>query len=259
VQALDQIKQDNISDVLPNTSNTNKASSHKLQIHFIDRKIELTSLENKKINRQLYDSRQRRKYMIFIQKQVDGYSLNVDQLMRHKQINQHPLIQSFKQDVELAEVKLSDITLLSMRVPSQVAVAEDELLLAKKMLTKQLFMLASNAESYLLKSWHEISKYKKQLKVNQQKLENLMKLQKNFNQFLLISGENESSQWQEKLNQIANFGPKQTFETTISIGNYTSQRLKPNRVLIVSLSFFLSVLLISLLVVILVRLKAKLK
>jgi uncharacterized protein involved in exopolysaccharide biosynthesis len=256
---LDKVKQDNTSDVLPNTLNTNNASSHKLQIHFIDRNIELASLKNKKINRQLNDSRQRRKDMIFIQKQVDDYGLNVDQLMRHKRINQHPLIQPFKQNAELAEVKLSDITLLSMRVPSQVAVAKEELSLAKKILTSQLSLLISIAESYLIKPWHEVGKYKKQLKVSQQKLENLMKFQQEFNQFPLIVGEHQSRLWQEKLNQIASFGTKQQYNTTIFIGNYTSKRLKPNRVLIVSLSFFLSVLFITYLVVILVRLKAKLK
>ena len=61
-----------------------------------------------------------------------------------------------------------------------------------------------------------------------------------------------SSQEINKLNEIL----KQSPDTSILIGNYTTERLKPNRALIVSLSFFLSVFAISSLVLILVCLNA---
>jgi uncharacterized protein involved in exopolysaccharide biosynthesis len=61
-----------------------------------------------------------------------------------------------------------------------------------------------------------------------------------------------SSQEINKLNGIL----KQSPDTSILIGNYTTERLKPNRALIVSLSFFLSVFAISSLVLILVCLNA---
>jgi hypothetical protein len=60
----------------------------------------------------------------------------------------------------------------------------------------------------------------------------------------------------EQLSQVASLAAKQTTNTHILLGHYPTQLLKPNKTLIVSSSFFLSILVISSLVLILVRLKA---
>jgi len=65
-----------------------------------------------------------------------------------------------------------------------------------------------------------------------------------------------TSQELETLNQMASFAATQPMDMNIPIGNYTTTLLKPNRAVIVSLSFCLSVLLTLSLVLILVRLKA---
>ncbi len=65
-----------------------------------------------------------------------------------------------------------------------------------------------------------------------------------------------TSQAFEQLSQVASLATDQATNPNILIGNYTTQLLKPNKILIVSISFCLSVLIISSLVLILVRLKA---
>jgi hypothetical protein len=64
-----------------------------------------------------------------------------------------------------------------------------------------------------------------------------------------------TSQELETLNQNASFTVAQTREMNIQIGNYTTTLLKPNRVLIVSLSLCISMAAILSLVWVLVRLK----
>tara|TARA_R110002167_G_scaffold70559_1_gene199163 strand:+ start:299 stop:1270 length:972 start_codon:yes stop_codon:yes gene_type:complete len=77
--------------------------------------------------------------------------------------------------------------------------------------------------------------------------------------FQHIGGESSielTSRELETLNQMASFATTQARDVNIRIGNYTSTLLKPNRAFIVSLSFCLSVLAISSLVLILVHLKS---
>jgi hypothetical protein len=64
-----------------------------------------------------------------------------------------------------------------------------------------------------------------------------------------------TSQELETLNQMASFSTIRAKDVNIRIGNYTTTLLKPNRVFIVSLSFCISILAISSLVLILVHLK----
>ncbi|WP_340677101.1 hypothetical protein [Paraglaciecola sp.] len=60
----------------------------------------------------------------------------------------------------------------------------------------------------------------------------------------------------EQLSQVASLASKHTANTNIITGHYTTQLLKPNKALIVISSFLLSVVVISSLVLILVRLKS---
>ena len=254
---LDQIKQSNLkSYAVPKTPDTIKAYYHELNIPDLVWSIEFTSQEIKELKRQVKDSNYQLKVMSFIRNKVRKYGLNVTHLLRHKQITEHPLIQPFKRRVEIAEVQLSDLALLPEQVPSQVALAIAELMLLKKMLAWELMMLASNIESYFEEVKHEGNKYKTQLKVYQQKMKNLTRFQKELNQLSSSAGNHQISKFQEKLNQIASIAPTHSADTNIFIGKYSGERLKPNRTLIVSLSFFFSLFATSLLVLILVRLKA---
>jgi hypothetical protein len=70
------------------------------------------------------------------------------------------------------------------------------------------------------------------------------------------NNDDQISELQEALNQVSSFAPIQPTNTNIVIGNYTSERIKPYRVLIISVSFFLCILAFSLLALVLVRLKA---
>jgi uncharacterized protein involved in exopolysaccharide biosynthesis len=256
-QVLEQIKMINFqSYVLPAVRDKIEVSYNKFQISYLAKSIELTSQEVKKIKRQLKNSRQRLKDMRFIQKLVKKSDGNIAFLLKDKKITEHPLLQTFKQNVEIAEIKLRSLTLSGDLVLSQVTVANNELMNAEKILTSEIGLLASSAESYLRKPWYAINKYKAQLNMSQQKIQYLNKIQVELNQIQFRTGNNQASQLQDKFNQIADFGLKLTTETNIIIGNYDTQLLKPNRILIVSLSFILSVLALSLLVVNLARFEA---
>jgi uncharacterized protein involved in exopolysaccharide biosynthesis len=191
--------------------------------------------------------------MRFIQKLIKKSGGNIAFFLKNKKITEHPLLQTFKKNVEIAEMKLRNLTLSGDLVLLEVTVAKDELMNAEKILTSEIVQLASSAESYLREPWYAISKYKAQLRMSQQKIQYLNKIQVELNQIQFRTGNNQASQLQDKFNQIADFGLKLTAETNINIGNYNTQLLKPNRILIVSLSFILSVLAISLLVMILAR------
>ena len=66
----------------------------------------------------------------------------------------------------------------------------------------------------------------------------------------------EQFEQQVKLNTMQPPTLANTVDSNIHIGNYTTIRLKPNRILIVSMSFLVSLLVISSLVLLLVRLQA---
>jgi uncharacterized protein involved in exopolysaccharide biosynthesis len=253
---LHQFKQDNEqSYALPNTSDIIGASYQELQILDVERSIEITLQEINKLDKQLKDSRLRWHDLNFIRNQVRKYGLNITPLLKHKQITEHPLIQPFKRNVEIAEMKLSNLVQSHERIPSQVAVAKDELVLQKGILDWELALFSSNIESYLLKAGHEFIQFKEQLKVSQQNIQNLTKFQKELTKIPSNVANHQTHQLEEKLSQIANFAPKLSTNTNILLGNYTNKLVKPNKTLIISLSFFLSILVISMLVLILIRLK----
>jgi uncharacterized protein involved in exopolysaccharide biosynthesis len=254
---LDEIKQISTqSYALANTSNTTKVFDHKLQIPYLKRTIEFTSQEIKKLKRQVKNSNQRRQNMNFIGDQMRKNGLNVSLLLSHKQIAEHPLIQPFKRNVEIAKVKLNELFLIHEGVMSQVVDAKEELLLLEKILTGELVFLASNIELYYSEAGHELNNYRAQLTSHQQNLKILTLFQKELNQFPLHADNHQTRQLQKKLNQITRFAHKQSAAIEPLIGHYTTMLLTPNKALIISLSFIFSVLAISLLVLILVNLKA---
>jgi succinoglycan biosynthesis transport protein ExoP len=256
-QVLEQIKMINVQTyVHPVVGDKIEASYNMFQISDLAKSIELTSQEVKKIKRQLNSSRQRLKDMRFIQKLIKKSGGNIAFFLKNKKITEHPLLQTFKKNVEIAEMKLRNLTLSGNLVLSQVSVAKNELMNAEKILTLEIGLLAYSAESFLREPWYSIRNYKAQLKMSQQKIQHLNKIQVELNQFQFRTGNKQASKLQDKFNQIADFGLKLTAETNINIGNYNTQLLKPNRILIVSLSFILSVLALSLLVMILARFEA---
>jgi hypothetical protein len=194
--------------------------------------------------------------MNFIGDQMRKNGLNVSLLLSHKQIAEHPLIQPFKRNVEIAKVKLNELFLIHEGVMSQVVDAKEELLLLEKILTGELVFLASNIELYYSEAGHELNNYRAQLTSHQQKLKILTLFQKELNQFPLHADNHQTRQLQKKLNQITRFAHKQSAAIEPLIGHYTTMLLTPNKALIISLSFIFSVLAISLLVLILVNLKA---
>jgi uncharacterized protein involved in exopolysaccharide biosynthesis len=254
---LDQIKQISTqSYALSNASNTTKVFYHKFQIPYLERTIEFTSQDIKKLKRLVRHSNQRRQDMNFMGEQMRKNGLNVSLLLRHKQVAEHPLIQPFKRNVEIAKVKLNDLSLLPERVISQVVVAKEELLLLEKTLTGELVLFASNIELYYSDAGHELNKYRAQLTSHQQKLKTLTLFQKQLNQFPPSADNHQTRQLQEKLNQITRFAHKQSTAIEPLVGHFTTMLLTPNKAVIASLSFILSILVISLLVLILVNLKA---
>jgi succinoglycan biosynthesis transport protein ExoP len=254
---LGQIKQNNQSYELLNTLEPYETSYRELQIHDIESSIVFISQKIKKLNKQVKDSSHHWQEMIFIKNKLRKYGFSVALLLKHEQITGHALIQPFKQNVEIAEMKLNYLTQLPEQVSSQIAVAMEELMLETKMLDWQLVLFASNLESYLFETRHELDKLKSQLTVSQQNLQNLTRLQKKLNQFSASFNIRQTHKLQDKLNQIASFAPTLSTDTEILISKYTTRLLKPNRILIVSLSFFLSILVTSLLVLILECLKVK--
>lgn len=251
---LQQIKQaDNRGYPIPDASD---AIYHKFHIPDLEHLIKFKSQQIKQLRIQANEFVQKRQDMTFIQSKVRQYGLNIAPLLGHKQVVEHPLIQAHKRNVEIAEMKLSELTWLPESLPSEVASAKEAMLLEKQKLARELTMFASNINVYVGEVRYEVSKLWAQVKAGRRIIQNLTRIKKDLNQLSPRISNHQTRQLQDKLNQVANIASEQLMNRNVLINNYTTKLLEWDRWLIVIVSFFLSLLVTVLLVMSLVYLKS---
>ena len=157
---LQQTKLNDQSYVFSNTPEPYEMTYREIQVRDIEYSIVFMSQEIKKLKRQVKDSSDHWQEMIFIQNKLRKNDLNDANLLKYIQITKHPLIQSFKQKVKIAELKLDTLTLLPDQDSSHIAVATNELMLQKKRLAWQLVLFTSSLESNINEIRHELDKLK---------------------------------------------------------------------------------------------------
>jgi uncharacterized protein involved in exopolysaccharide biosynthesis len=253
-QVLNQISSSGNRSATINTV-ANATSYYQKHIAGVDESINYTSQQIIKLKHQLKNIRSQLKNMIFIRTKVRKYGLNVLLLLQHKQIAEHAFIKPLKQQIEIVENKLSNLTESSEHAASQISATKKELALQKKELISNLNSLASNIDTYIQETQYELNILKKQLKTRQKEDLGLARLRKKLIQSPIDPPSDEVNEFQTKLNHITDLAAKHVIDKKVTIESYKTERLKPNKMLIVSLSFILSISIISILVLVLIHLK----
>lgn len=255
-QVLDQIKDaDKKLTFIHDTAEKIDGSNHELHIAGLESSIKQTSQQVINLKSHVKDRRSQLKNITYFQSKVHKYGLDVTKLLHHNKITEHPLIKPFIQNVIIVEDKLSNLNQSSEFFPSQINATGKELAIHKKILISNLNSFASNVDANLQKAKYEFNVLQNQLKTCQKERQDLIELQKKINQLPLYPASTHIDVFQAKLNYITNLTKKYAAGSSVSIEGYKTDRLKPNKALIVSLSFILSLSIISILVLVLIRLK----